>query len=119
MSDKKKHHGHIKFFSFKRGYGFIVPEGSSPSEEVFFHFSSISTQANMVVYLIPDEKVEFELVKGPRGFLAKNVSSNNRVRDRNFEKKVDNIYYHYYHSFRKIVDGMIANEIDKSNEEEK
>lgn len=105
--ETKKHHGTIKFFSYRRGYGFIIDD--LMHEDVFFHFSSISNVPNMVVYLIPNEKVEYELFKGPRGYLAKNVSTNNIIRG----MKNNNIYYHYYYSFRKIVDGILQVESEK------
>ncbi|KAM0687008.1 hypothetical protein COBT_001758 [Conglomerata obtusa] len=114
MPDKKRYKGIIKFFSYRRGYGFIVPESREIKEDVFFHFSSISSQPGMIVYLIPNERIDFELVKGPRGYLAKNVASKNKIREKSFDKKVNNIYYHYYYSFRKIMDGMIESEIDKN-----
>lgn len=108
-----KHKGTIKFFSYRRGYGFIINQNIK--EDIFFHFSSISNLPGMVVYLIPGENVEFDLIKGPRGFLAKNVTSRNKVK-KNFDRKVNSIYYHYYYSFRKIMDGMIENVIDKEKD---
>lgn len=113
MPEKQKYKGIIKFFSFRKGYGFIMPEDLGLKEDVFFHFSSISHLPGMVVYLLPNEKIEFDLEQGPRGYLAKNVTSKIRIRDKKFDKKVSNIYYHYYYSFKKIVDITVENEISK------
>lgn len=113
MSERKYHKGIIKFFSYRRGYGFLICEDLG--EDVFFHFSSISSHPNMIVYLIPNEPVEFELSKGPRGYLAKNVMSKNKAPERFPKGKGNNIYYHYYYSFRKIMDGMIENVVEKHN----
>lgn len=89
----------------------------SPLISVFFHFSSISTQPGMVVYLLPQQICEFELVKGPRGYLAKNVTSEHKTQSHG--QKSNDIYYHYYHSFRKIMSKMIEDEIDKMKEDKK
>lgn len=83
---------------------------------MFFHFSSISTQPGMVVYLLPKQICEFELAKGPRGYLAKNVTSEHKISENknDFRNKQSNdIYHHYYHSFRKIMSKMIEDEIKK------
>lgn len=69
----------------------------------------------MVVYLLPNQICEFELVKGPRGYLAKNVTSEHVIPDQN--NKNNDIFHHYYHSFRKIMSKMIEEEIKKMNEE--
>lgn len=125
MGAKKRYKGTIKFFSYERGYGFLVPHDPEINEDgklfflisVFFHFSSISTQPGMVVYLLPQQICEFELVKGPRGYLAKNVTSEHKTEARG--QKTNDIYYHYYHSFRKIMSKMIEDEIDKMKENKK
>lgn len=105
----KHQKGTIKFFSYRRGYGFIVCDNLD--EDVFFHFTSIVNNPGVIVYLIPGENVFFELIKGPRGYLARNVTSKNKA-----NVKVNNIYYHYYYSFRKIVDDMIEDEIEKEHQ---
>lgn len=112
MSDSKHYKGIIKFFSYKKGYGFIVCK--ELNEDVFFHFSSISNEPKMIVYLIPNETVEFELARGPRGYLARNVISKNRAPDKLKMGKSNNIYYHYYYSFKKILDEMIKNLVEEN-----
>ncbi|KAM0676936.1 hypothetical protein BDAP_002529 [Binucleata daphniae] len=52
----------------------------------------------------------FELDEGPRGYLARNVCSKVRIKDKLSEKRVYSIYYHYYYSFKKIMDAMVENE---------
>lgn len=167
MINKRRYRGTIKFFSYERGYGFLIPHDENIKEDVFFHFSSISTQPGMIVYLLPKQICEFELVKGPRGFLAKNVTSvssksfcectkkrtesssasleNDKIikdklneemtyvkkeettlcatcrnnlnqKNRNANKQND-IFHHYYHSFRKIMDKMIEEEIKKMEDQ--
>lgn len=69
----------------------------------------------MVVYLLPQQVCEFELVKGPRGYLARNVTSENKSQNKSF--KHNDIYHHYYHSFRKIMSKMIEDEIKKMKEQ--
>jgi len=51
-----------------QGYGFIQ---RSTGEDVFVHFSAI--QENGYRTLNEGETVEFELLEGPKGFLAANV----------------------------------------------
>ncbi|EJW02901.1 hypothetical protein EDEG_02725 [Edhazardia aedis USNM 41457] len=121
--ERNKYKGTIKFFSYRRGYGFIIPDDRRITEDVFFHFSAISDVPGMVVYLIPDEKVEFDLLKGPRGYLAKNLTSNHKVTSDDVpnnnnniscaNKKVGTIYHHYYCSFKKIMNNLIEDQIKK------
>ncbi|EPR77942.1 Cold-shock DNA-binding protein [Spraguea lophii 42_110] len=120
MKEKKIFNGKIKFFSYSRGYGFIIPDNDEIGEDVFFHFSSIITPKGYVVYLIPGQDVNFEVVKGPKGFLAKNVSSNSKTPECQLpddidEKMKDNmsIFYHYLYSFRKVMDGVLNDEISR------
>ena len=61
--------GTVKWFNNTKGYGFIAPvEGG---EDVFVHFSAI--QGDGFRSLAEGDSVEFELVKGPKGFQAANV----------------------------------------------
>lgn len=60
--------GAVKWFDSKKGFGFIVgPEG----QDVFVHFSVI--QGDGFRSLKDGEHVEYEVEKGPKGMLAKNV----------------------------------------------
>jgi CspA family cold shock protein len=66
--EKKLEQGTVKWFNDAKGYGFISrPNG----EDIFVHFSAI--QANGFRSLQEGQAVQFEVVKGPKGFQAENV----------------------------------------------
>jgi CspA family cold shock protein len=60
--------GTVKWFNPEKGFGFITQSGG---EDVFVHFKAIAGDG----YKSLDEgqKVEFEVVKGPKGLQAANV----------------------------------------------
>ena len=60
--------GTVKWFNDAKGFGFIRQENG---EEVFVHFSAI--QGEGFRSLAEGERVEFDVVKGPKGFQAANV----------------------------------------------
>lgn len=61
--------GTVKWFSPEKGYGFIEqPEG----EDLFVHFSEI--QVDGFRTLAEGQAVTFEVVQGPKGLQAANVS---------------------------------------------
>jgi len=60
--------GTVKWFNDAKGFGFIRQENG---EEVFVHFSAI--QGDGFRSLAEGERVEFDVVKGPKGFQAANV----------------------------------------------
>ena len=62
--------GTVKWFSNQKGYGFITPEGSGA--DVFVHHSAI--QGEGYKSLNEGDKVQFEIVRGPKGEQAANVS---------------------------------------------
>ena len=64
-----KEKGTVKWFNGAKGYGFIQ---RSTGEDVFVHYSAIQEQGYRS--LNEGENVEFELNKGPKGFLAANVT---------------------------------------------
>lgn len=62
--------GTVKWFNDAKGFGFITPD--SGSEELFAHFSAI--QANGFRSLKEGQKVTFDIVEGPKGKQAQNIS---------------------------------------------
>ena len=60
--------GTVKWFNPARGYGFITREGGA---DVYVHISAIATDADES--LQEGDKVQFEIVRGPRGPQAANV----------------------------------------------
>ena len=60
--------GIVKWFNNAKGYGFISRDNGT---DVFVHQSAI--QAEGFRSLQEGQKVEFDLVKGPKGFQAENV----------------------------------------------
>lgn len=61
--------GTVKWFNGAKGYGFIQ---RSTGEDVFVHFSVI--QENGYRTLNEGDTVEFEVIKGPKGLQAGNVT---------------------------------------------
>ncbi|MBE2268240.1 MAG: cold shock domain-containing protein [Anaerolinea sp.] len=60
--------GVVKWFSADKGYGFITPENGP---DVFVHYSAI--QSTGYRKLEAGEKVEFEIIDGPKGKQASAV----------------------------------------------
>jgi len=67
MSDRRT--GTVKWFNDAKGFGFIQQE-SGP--DVFVHFSAI--QQDGFKSLAENDRVEFEIVEGPKGPQAANVT---------------------------------------------
>jgi CspA family cold shock protein len=61
--------GKVKWFNNAKGYGFIEREGGA---DVFVHFSAV--QGNGFRTLEEGQAVEFEIVDGPKGQQAGNVT---------------------------------------------
>ncbi|MDM4765720.1 cold-shock protein [Pelomonas sp. SE-A7] len=62
--------GTVKWFNDAKGFGFIEPELGG--EDVFAHFSAIKMEGFRT--LRQGGKVSFELVQGPKGQLAQNIT---------------------------------------------
>jgi cold shock protein len=60
--------GKVKWFNDAKGYGFLEQDNG---EDVFVHFSAL--QQDGFKSLKTGEKVEFEIVQGPKGPQAANV----------------------------------------------
>ncbi|MBD0328759.1 MAG: cold-shock protein [Thermoleophilia bacterium] len=60
--------GTVKWFSNEKGYGFIEREGG---EDVFVHWKAIMAEGYKS--LNEGQRVEFEIVQGPKGAQAANV----------------------------------------------
>ncbi len=63
--------GTVKWFSDKKGYGFIEQEDGP---DVFVHFSGISGDGFKT--LAEGDQVTFEIQEGPKGASAVNVTIN-------------------------------------------
>ncbi len=61
--------GKVKWFNKEKGYGFIEREDGN---DVFVHFSAIQEEGFKTLY--EGDAVEFEIVDGPKGLQAANVS---------------------------------------------
>lgn len=62
--------GRVKWFSAEKGYGFIEREDGAG--DVFVHFTAI--QSDGFRTLNEGDRVEFEIVQGPKGAQAANVT---------------------------------------------
>jgi CspA family cold shock protein len=61
--------GAVKWFSDSKGYGFICADGVG--QDIFVHYSAI--QGDGFKTLAEGQKVDFELIDGPKGPQATNV----------------------------------------------
>lgn len=61
--------GTVKWFNNAKGYGFIQPEEGG--EDIFVHHTAIVSEGYRS--LNQGERVNFEIVQGPKGLQARNV----------------------------------------------
>jgi CspA family cold shock protein len=66
---KQMVNGTVKWFNDSKGFGFLEQENG---EDVFVHFSAIAGDG--FKSLAEGDKVTFEVVKGPKGLQAANVT---------------------------------------------
>lgn len=60
--------GKVKWFDSKKGFGFIIGD---EGQDVFVHYTSITGDGFRV--LKDGEEVDYEMVKGDKGYQARNV----------------------------------------------
>ena len=63
--------GIVKWFNDAKGFGFITRDTNN--EDVFVHFSAISS--NGFRSLKEAQRVQFNVVRGPKGLQAENVQA--------------------------------------------
>ena len=63
--------GTVKFFNTTKGFGFIQP--TTGGKDAFVHISAVERSG--LTTLTEGQKVEFEVVQGPKGAQAANVTA--------------------------------------------
>jgi len=63
--------GNVKWFNDAKGFGFITPDEGG--EELFAHHSAVKMDGFRS--LKEAQRVEFEVVKGPKGLQAANIKA--------------------------------------------
>ncbi|MDR8014288.1 MAG: cold shock domain-containing protein CspD [Ectopseudomonas guguanensis] len=69
--------GKVKWFNNAKGYGFILADGRD--EDLFAHYSAI--QMDGYKTLKAGQPVRFEIVQGPKGLHAVNISAVTTTQD--------------------------------------
>ncbi|KAF9171974.1 Y box binding protein 1 [Mortierella sp. AD010] len=73
MSATARRTGRVKFFNSQKGFGFIIPSESTetdPVDEIFVHHTAIHNDGGFKSLA----EVEYDLVQGPKGMQAANVT---------------------------------------------
>jgi CspA family cold shock protein len=70
MKEIKMATGTVKWFNAEKGFGFIAQDGGGP--DVFVHYSAIASTGYRE--LNEGQKVQFDVVQGPKGPQAENVT---------------------------------------------
>ncbi len=69
--------GKVKWFNNAKGYGFILADGRD--EDLFAHYSAI--QMDGYKTLKAGQAVSFDIIQGPKGLHAVNISAAQAVQD--------------------------------------
>jgi len=83
-SNHSRKTGVVKFFNSQKGFGFIIPHDKAPdnpqgnSDEIFVHHTAIQNDGGFKS-LAEGEEVEYDVVPGPKGMQAANVTGPNGV----------------------------------------
>lgn len=70
VGKSKRRHGHVRWFSAEKGYGFIAQE--SGGADIFVHHSAINMEGFRT--LEENDRVSYEIIQGARGPQAADVT---------------------------------------------
>ncbi|CAO3612586.1 unnamed protein product [Mucor fragilis] len=101
MENKSRHKGRVKFFNSTKGFGFILPDAKEENddiEEVFVHHTAIHNDGGFKS-LAEGEEVEYDLVQGPKGMQASNVTGPQGVSVQG-DPRAQRQYYPNHHGYR-------------------
>ncbi|EPB85645.1 hypothetical protein HMPREF1544_07552 [Mucor circinelloides 1006PhL] len=101
MEDNSRHKGRVKFFNSTKGFGFILPDAKEENdaiEEVFVHHTAIHNDGGFKS-LAEGEEVEYDLVQGPKGMQASNVTGPQGVSVQG-DPRAQRQYYPNPHAYR-------------------
>jgi cold shock protein len=63
-------HGQVKWFNEGKGFGYLTPDDGT--KDAFVHFSAI--QGDGYKTLVEGQNVEYDVIEGPKGPAAYNVT---------------------------------------------
>ncbi|ALE04802.1 cold-shock protein (plasmid) [Arthrobacter sp. ERGS1:01] len=61
--------GTVKWFNAEKGFGFLAPDDGS--QDVFAHYTAIASGGYRALEV--NQKVQFDIVQGPKGPQAENI----------------------------------------------